>query len=274
MRPTAFAEALASVLSPADGTDVNLHSIVAPVVGAVNENQIVTLMQNVRFVTNVDFSRSPVYSTFRMRAQVQGLQSDDIRVLNGLGIQGERRKVYLWGAWTGMVRSLQKGNDLMIRPDGSLWKVAHVFEDYGHNLVGTGGWCSVAAVLQNPTSEDYYVPRPPGPDDVTTISLTSSYNVAFADSGTYFDNDAVSVPITATLPPPSPGLNYHFTVTSAQLFQIKASAGVSIAIGTVESVPGGSLSSNFLYSSVYIYAPSGVSNQWVAESETGGWDVN
>jgi len=132
---------------------MNLHSIVAPIVGAVNVNQPVTLMQSTGFTINADFSRSPSYSTLTMNAQIQGLQSDDIRLLNGLGIQGERRKVYLWGTWTGLVRSLQKGNDLMIFPDGSEWKVTYVFEDFGHGVSGTSGWCSVAVVLQNPVSE-------------------------------------------------------------------------------------------------------------------------
>lgn len=133
---------------------MNLHSIAAPIVGAVNVNQPVTLMQSTGFTTNSDFSRTPSYTTFTMNAQIQGLQSDDIRILNGLGIQGERRKVYLWGTWSGLVRSLQKGNDLCQFPDGSIWKVQYVFEDFGHGVAGTSGWCSVAVVLQNPTSED------------------------------------------------------------------------------------------------------------------------
>jgi hypothetical protein len=88
-----------------------------------------------------------------MAAQIQGLQSDDIRILNGLGIQGYKRKLYLWGAWNGLVRGLQKGNDLIVFPDGTEWKVMYCFEDFGHGLTGRSGWCSIAVVLQNPTSE-------------------------------------------------------------------------------------------------------------------------
>jgi hypothetical protein len=112
-------------------------------------------MQSTGSTTNADYGRSPTYSKFPMDAQVQGLGSNEVRLLNGLGIQGVRRKAYLYGAWTGMVRSLQKGNDLLIRPDGSEWKVAYVFEDYEHGLVGSGGFCSVALVLQNPTSDSF-----------------------------------------------------------------------------------------------------------------------
>jgi hypothetical protein len=256
---------------------MNLHSIVAPIIGAVNTNELVSLRQSIGFAVNVDFSRSPTYSTFPMSAQVQGLQSDDIRILNGLGIQGERRKVYLWGAWTGLVRSLQKGNDLMVRSDGSVWKVAYVFEDFGHSVSGTTGWCSVAAVLQSPASEDFYnpplPPPPPVPGAVTAISLTANYVVQNTDSGTWFDNDSAAGPLTATLPAPSPGLEYHFTVTSAQTFQISAPTGVSVALGTAQSAPGGSVSSNLIFSSIFVYAPRGASNQWIAVSDTGGWNV-
>jgi hypothetical protein len=156
---------------------VNLHSIVAPVIGVVNTNESVTLYQNSGFTTSPDFSRTPVYATLTMRAQVQGLQSDDIRVLNGVGIQGERRKAYLWGAWTGMVRSLQKGNDLVARPDGSLWKVAYVFEDFGHDLVGSSGWCSVAIVLQNPEDGLPVVSAAIFPVPVDTRSAPQTYTL-------------------------------------------------------------------------------------------------
>lgn len=132
---------------------MNLHSIVAPIVGAVNSNQMVTLYQNTGFSTNADYSRTPTYEAFSMNAQIQGLQSDDIRLLDGVGIQGERRKLYLWGTWSALVRSLQKGNDLVAFPDGSRWKCAYVFEDYGHGVSGQSGWCSIAVVLQSPTSE-------------------------------------------------------------------------------------------------------------------------
>lgn len=127
--------------------------MVGPVVGAVNANVQVTLKQNTGFTTNSDFSRAPTYSTSTMLAQIQGLQSDDIRLLNGLGIQGERRKVYLWGTTSAIVRSLQKGNDLVLFSDNSEWKCVVVVEDFGHGLTGQTGWCSIIVVLQNPTSE-------------------------------------------------------------------------------------------------------------------------
>jgi hypothetical protein len=160
---------------------MNLHSIVSPIVGAVNTNQLVTLKQDIGFITNADFSRSPAYTQLVMAAQIQGLSSDNIRLLNGLGIQGERRRVYLWGTWTGLVRSLQKGNDLIVFVDGSVWKVAVVLEDYGHGVSGASGWCSVAVVLQNPVSEDYGVvappPSPPAVIQYVKLDTMTSYTL-------------------------------------------------------------------------------------------------
>lgn len=130
---------------------MNLHSIAAPIVGAINPPILVTLKQDSGFTTNPDFSRSPAYSSTTMNAQIQGLTYQDIVTLNGVGIQGVRRKAYLWGSWTGLLRGLQKGNDLVIFPDSSVWKVAFCFEDYGHGVHGQAGWCSVALTLQSPS---------------------------------------------------------------------------------------------------------------------------
>lgn len=131
----------------------NLHSVAGPIVGAVNGNVIVTLKQGTGYATGIDGSRTPSYATSTMSAQIQGMQSDDIRILNAMGIQGYKRKIYLWGSWKGLIRGLQTGNDLVVFPDDTEWKIVVVVEDFGHGLTGQTGWCSVLVVLQNPTSE-------------------------------------------------------------------------------------------------------------------------
>ena len=132
---------------------MNLHSIAAGVIAAVNPMQRVKLRQNIGFTTNPDFSRTSTYTITTMNAQIQGMGSDDMRILDGVGISGVRRKCYLWGTWTGIIRGLQKGNDIVIFPDGSEWKIAYVFEEFGHGINGPSGWTSVALTYQNPTSE-------------------------------------------------------------------------------------------------------------------------
>lgn len=138
---------------PSGRGGLNLHSIASGVIAAVNPPVVVTLRQGIGFTTNADFSRTPTYRSSTMRAQIQGMQSDDIRLLNGLGIQGVRRKIYLWGSLSGLVRGLHKGNDIVVFPDGSEWKCVYVLEDYGHGVTGRSGWCSIVVTLQNPTSE-------------------------------------------------------------------------------------------------------------------------
>lgn len=132
---------------------MNLHSVVSGAVAAVNPFTQVTLKRDVGFTENPDFSRSPKYECLPVSAQIQAMTSDDVKILSDIGIQGYKRKIYLFGSFSGIIRGLQKGNDLIIFPDKSEWKIVYVFEDFGHGLVGKSGWCSVAVTLQNPKSE-------------------------------------------------------------------------------------------------------------------------
>ncbi len=133
---------------------MNLHSIAGPVIAAVNPTILVTIQTSSGFTTNADFSRTPNYITLtNVPAQIQALQYTDLRQIEGMGIVGLRRKLYLYGNFQSMVRGLQKGGDIVTFPDGSQWLIAYVFETYGQGLTGTTGWCSVCCTLQNPTSE-------------------------------------------------------------------------------------------------------------------------
>ena len=135
---------------------MNLHTLVANVVSVVNPTIQVTWMANTGYATEADFSRVPVYESSFVSAQVQALQFDDLKQIEGLGIQGLRRKAYLYGNVNGMVRTMSKGGDLLVFPDRSTWLVAYVLETYGHGLIGQRGWCSVVLTLQN-------VDPPPSP---------------------------------------------------------------------------------------------------------------
>ena len=84
-------------------------------------------------VMNTDFS---------LQAQVQALTFRDIVQIEGLNLQGTRRAIYLSGRVDGLVRSLNKGGDLITLPDGSVWLVAMVLEQWPD-------WVKCAATLQN-----------------------------------------------------------------------------------------------------------------------------
>lgn len=76
-------------------------------------------------------------------AQVQPLTYRDIQQVDGLNLQGTRRAIYLNGFIDGLIRSSNKGGDLVTLPDGTVWLVAIVLEHWD------SGWCKVAATLQN-----------------------------------------------------------------------------------------------------------------------------
>lgn len=128
---------------------MNLHSIVSPVVSIINPIIRVTWMSNTGYSTTADFSRVPTYESQFVPAQIQALQFDDLKQIEGLGIQGLRRKAYLYGNVSAMVRTMSKGGDLLVFPDGSTWLVAYVLETWGHGVAGQRGWCSVVLTLQD-----------------------------------------------------------------------------------------------------------------------------
>jgi hypothetical protein len=125
---------------------VNLNSIVGGCVAAVNPWVIATIQASAGYAAGPDGTQAPAYAApVPIQAQVQSLQYNDIVQLDSLNIQGERRAMYLNGDWEGIVRADQKGGDLITLPDGSVWLVALVLENWSD----TGGWVKVAVTMQN-----------------------------------------------------------------------------------------------------------------------------
>ena len=125
---------------------MNLHSIVGPYVAAVNPWIEITIQPSAGYTTNDDGTRVPAYgSAVAAQAQMQALQYNDIAQLDSLQIQGNRRALYINGNWDGIVRADQKGGDLITLPDGSVWLVALVLENWSD----VDGFVKVAITLQN-----------------------------------------------------------------------------------------------------------------------------
>ena len=121
---------------------MNLHAIAGPVIAAVNPFVTVSVQQSTGYTTAADGTRSPTYTTISVSAQVQPLSFSDIQHADALNIQGSRRKVYVNGALNGLVRFQMKGGDLVTLPDGSVWIVAFVSEQWPD-------WVSVVVTLQD-----------------------------------------------------------------------------------------------------------------------------
>jgi hypothetical protein len=128
---------------------VNVHSIISRYVGAINPNLPVTLYRSTGATQNADASRTPTYTlsmfkTSRAWVQVQPMTYGDIQMADALNIQGTREKMWINGQVSGLVRGLQRGGDLVVKPDGTNWKIALVLEAWPD-------WCSAVMTLQ--TSE-------------------------------------------------------------------------------------------------------------------------
>ena len=101
------------------------------------------------YTVGADFGQIPTYTTAtNVPVQVQSLTGSDLRMLDGLNIQGTMRKIYLNGNIEGVDRQAIKGGDLVVMPNlpnfpgPTTWLVTQVIEHWSD-------WSSVAIVLQN-----------------------------------------------------------------------------------------------------------------------------
>ena len=125
---------------------MNLHSIASQYVSAVNPWMTLQIQVSTGYTTGADGTRVPTYApSVPVQAQVQTLQYNDIKQLDGLNLQGNRLALYMTGDWNGIVRSKQKGGDLITFPDGSVWLAAVVLEGWS----ATANWTKLAATTQN-----------------------------------------------------------------------------------------------------------------------------
>lgn len=125
---------------------MNLHGIVAPVIGSVNPNVPCTMQNNTGTITNPDGSRTPIYVTVTGTAQVQALTYKDLKQIDGLNQNGAARGIYFYGDIQGVLRTKNKGGDIITLTDGpnvGNWLVIQVLETWAD-------WSKCACVLQNP----------------------------------------------------------------------------------------------------------------------------
>lgn len=125
---------------------MNLHSIVAPYVGAINPPVSVTVRMSTGYTTNANGTRVPSYAApATILAQIQMLTAKDLRQIEGLNLQGTLKSIYVNGPLSDVVRPSIQGGDLVTLPDGTVWLIKQVLENW--NL--TAGWTKAVMVLQN-----------------------------------------------------------------------------------------------------------------------------
>lgn len=122
---------------------MNLHGIVAGYVGAVNPQVPISVQISTGSTTDADGKRVPTYADpATYIAQIQALEAGELRQLEALNIQGIKRAIYVNGRVDGLVRSQNKGGDLVTFGDGAVWLIVLVLEYWP-------GWCKFAVTLQN-----------------------------------------------------------------------------------------------------------------------------
>ena len=123
---------------------MNLHGIVSGQIAAVNPFNTVVISESIGQKQNPDGSRTPLYNSFPVQAQIQALTGKDLRALDGLNLQGTMRGVYFYGDVEAIIRSLKKGGDLFTDSDNRVWLVTQVLETWDNS-----DWCKIACTLQN-----------------------------------------------------------------------------------------------------------------------------
>lgn len=122
---------------------MDLRGIANGVTSTVNPNETVTVLRSTGFTTGAGAKQVPAYAApVSGPGQIQALDADDIRQLDGLNIQGTIRAIYLRGALAGVVRPNQTGGDIVKRKnDSETWLVVKVLESWPD-------WTKAAIVLQ------------------------------------------------------------------------------------------------------------------------------
>lgn len=127
---------------------MDLRGLANGVTTTVNPNQTVTVLRSTGFTTGAGAKQVPSYAApVSGPAQIQALDADDIKQLDGLNIQGTIRAIYLRGTLAGVVRPNQTGGDLVtiaapapVALRGT-WLVVKVLESWPD-------WTKAAVVLQ------------------------------------------------------------------------------------------------------------------------------
>ena len=123
---------------------MDLRSIANGVSGIVNPNKTVTVRRSTGYAIGAGRKQVPGYADpVTGPAQIQALDANDIKQLDGLNIQGTVRAIYFRGVLAGVVRPDGTGGDLVTIGDET-WLVVKVLE-------GWPGWTKAAIVLQMPS---------------------------------------------------------------------------------------------------------------------------
>lgn len=127
----------------------NIHDVVRSAIPMLHPDEPCLLIQN----TGQENVRGIITATFAdavdIKAQIQSMGNDDLRAMNDTSRVEHQRKAYLYSATPAgvipqtIVRTLERGGDLLRRADGSWWLITGMMEDFS-----ASGWVCVRIVAQ------------------------------------------------------------------------------------------------------------------------------
>lgn len=125
---------------------MNVFGIANAAVQIVNRNIPATWRRSEGYTIDEAGLQIPQYIDTDVSVQSQAVSGDSLAFTNGLDIQGVMRSVYMYGNVQGVVRSDERGGDLLIFPQtprdpAQVWKIVTVVETWPD-------WAHVIAVLQ------------------------------------------------------------------------------------------------------------------------------
>lgn len=126
---------------------MNLRQIANSITCGVNPNIQATLRQNNGFTYADDGSQVPSYNELEVTVQVQALNTQDLIHLGNMAQQGQYTTVYINGLLDAQIRSLSKGEDILIfnpprETTTATWRVVLVAEGC------SGSWTGVLVCRQ------------------------------------------------------------------------------------------------------------------------------
>lgn len=124
---------------------MNLRGLANSVTQGINPNVSAQYEASNGYAVAAGGKQTPTYAAaVPVTVQVQPLTAQDLRQLEGVNLQGERRAIYVSGDWRGVSRPDFRGGDRFTLDDGSVYLVVLELE----NWAATSGWAKVAATRQ------------------------------------------------------------------------------------------------------------------------------
>jgi hypothetical protein len=109
---------------------MNLRSLANRVTRSINDNIAVTVLASNGYTIGAGNKQIPAYADpVSGYGQLQALDAQELKQLDGLNIQGKIRAIYLYGALSAVIRPDSKGGDI-IQIEGKNWLVVKVLEGW------------------------------------------------------------------------------------------------------------------------------------------------